>query len=216
MFARDSRRPYIGIFHETENTESFVVDVSPFPTLASWRLEFMSSTHRDLIVQQIARHQSRLRAFLRCLLIRSSDIDDILQEVNVVLWEKADEFKAGTDFWAWASQVARFKVFNAIRQYGRERLIFDESVVTRLAEVAEQRVTDIEQRRTALEQCLQQLPPSQRQLIDLRYASGQAVETISKSIGRPAGSIKQTLYRIRETLLKCVESRLLLESGHES
>ena len=69
----------------------------------------MNDTIRNEVVQQIARHQSRLRAFVRCLLVRSSDVDDLLQQVNVVLWEKADEFQPGTDFGAWASQIARFK-----------------------------------------------------------------------------------------------------------
>ncbi len=62
----------------------------------------MSKTSPNLVVQEIARHQSRLRAFVRCLMVRPSDVDDLLQEINVVLWEKADEFQPNTDFWAWA------------------------------------------------------------------------------------------------------------------
>jgi RNA polymerase sigma-70 factor (ECF subfamily) len=46
-------------------------------------------------------------------------VDDILQEINAVLWEKALEFQPGTDSWAWASQIARFKVLNHVRKFGR-------------------------------------------------------------------------------------------------
>ncbi|MFZ5830814.1 MAG: sigma factor, partial [Planctomycetota bacterium] len=66
----------------------------------------MAESFRKTIVQEISRHQSRLRAFVRCLVVRSSDVEDILQDVNAVLWEKADEFQPGTDFWAWAIQIA--------------------------------------------------------------------------------------------------------------
>jgi RNA polymerase sigma-70 factor (ECF subfamily) len=52
------------------------------------------------LVQEIARNQPRLRAFVRCLLVRSSDVKNVLREVNSVLWAKADEFQPGTDFWA--------------------------------------------------------------------------------------------------------------------
>jgi RNA polymerase sigma factor (sigma-70 family) len=105
-------------------------------------------------------------------MVRPSEVDDLLQEVNVVLWEKCDEFQPGTDFWAWASQIARFKVLNQVRKYGRERLVFDDAVLQRLAAMAEQKLQDLDRRRDALDHCLKQLPPAQRQLIDLRYASG--------------------------------------------
>ncbi len=56
----------------------------------------------------------------------------------------------------------------------------------------------------ALDHCLKQLPPAQRQLLDLRYASDQSIERIAETIGRPAGSIRQTLYRIRAALLTLI------------
>ena len=174
----------------------------------------MSEDSQKFVVQEIARHQSRLRGFVRCLLVRSNDVEDILQEINTVLWEKAGEFQSGTDFWAWASQIARFKVLNHVRKLGRERLVFDAALLEKLADIATSRVLDMDRRREALDHCLKELPPPQRQLIDLRYASGQSVESIAESIGRPAGSIRQTLYRIRTALEACIEGQLAL--GGES
>jgi RNA polymerase sigma-70 factor (ECF subfamily) len=171
----------------------------------------VSEATRNLVVQEIARHQARLRGFVRCLLVRTSDIDDLLQEVNVVLWEKADEFQPGTDFWAWASQIARFKVLNQVRKYGRERLVFDDAALERMAEIAERKSEALDARREALDHCLKQLPPGQRQLLDLRYASDQSIEKIAETIGRPAGSIRQTLYRVRAALLACIEGQLAPE-----
>ena len=117
----------------------------------------MSETTRKLIVQEIARHQSRLRAFVRCLLVRSSDVDDLLQEINVVLWEKADEFQQGTDFWAWASQVARYKVLNQVRKYGRERVVFDEETLQQIIETSSRKLQQLDARQEALNHCLKQL-----------------------------------------------------------
>ena len=170
----------------------------------------MNDETQKLLVQEIARCQPRLRAFVRCLLVRQCDVDDLLQEVNAVLWEKAEEFQPGTDFWAWASQIARFKALNLIRKHARERLVFDPEIVERMAEVAEQRLSQLDERREALEHCLNKLAPAQRQLIDLRYVDGHAIERIAEAIGRPAGSIRQTLYRIRGALLDCIEQQLTL------
>lgn len=173
----------------------------------------MSEESQRIVVQEIARHQSRLRGFVRCLLVRPTDVDDILQEINAVLWEKADEFQLGTDFWAWASQVARYKVLNHVRKLGRERLVFDETVLEQLAEIATRKMEQLDQRRSALDHCLQQLPPPQRQLIDLRYTAGQTIELIGESIGRPAGSVRQALYRIRAALQACIEQQLAMGGG---
>lgn len=173
----------------------------------------MQNSNPTEIVNLIARHQTRLRGLVRCLLVRSVDVDDVLQEVNSVLWAKASEFQTGTDFWAWASQIARFKALNHIRKYSRDRLVFDDSILNEIADLAHERLSQIDHRRDALEGCLNKLPPPQRQLIDLRYAGGHAIESISEIIGRPQASIRQTLYRVRQALLACIESKLQSEGG---
>jgi len=145
--------------------------------------------------------------------VRPADVDDLVQEINCVLWEKADSFQAGTDFWAWASQIARFKALNQIRKYGHERLTFDDEMLARIASVAEKKIGAMDQRRDALGECLNALSSAQRQLIDLRYASGHTIETITESINRPAGSVRQTLYRIRLALQKCIEGKLAKAGG---
>ncbi len=173
----------------------------------------MQNPNPSEIVALIARHQPRLRGLVRCLLVRASDVEDVLQEVNAVLWEKAEEFEVGTDFWAWASQIARFKALNHIRKYSRDRIVFDDELLNEIADLAHERLTQIDHRRDALEGCLNELPTPERQLIDLRYAGGHAIEAIAEIIGRPQASIRQTLYRVRQALLSCIESRLQSEGG---
>lgn len=173
----------------------------------------MRKSNPSELVNLIASHQTRLRALVRCLFIRASDVEDVLQEINAVLWEKADEFQLGSDFWAWASQIARYKAFNHIRKYSRDRLVFDDTFINELADLAQHRMAELDLRREALEKCLNQLPPAQRQLIDLRYAGGHAIESIAEIIGRPQASIRQTLYRIRHALLVCIESKLQVDGG---
>jgi RNA polymerase sigma-70 factor (ECF subfamily) len=171
-----------------------------------------SSKNQAEMVQLIAQHQGRLRGFVRSLLVRPEDVDDLVQEVNLVLWEKAEQFEPGTSFWAWASQIARFKVLNRLRSYSRERLVFDEGFIAELADVAEERFAELEPRREALDHCLRQLPTTQRRLLDLRYFEGQSIDEVAGTTERPAGSIKQTLYRIRAALRSCIEQRMV-ENG---
>ena len=177
------------------------------------RRSALDPQREPLIVAEIARHQPRLRGFLRCLLVRPSDVDDLLQEINSVLWQKATEFEPGTDFWAWASQIARYHAFNQLRRYRRERLVLDDRLLDQLAATASDRLADLDRRREALDACLKRLPPPQRQLLELRYGSGQTVEAIARALDRPAGSLRQTLYRIRAVLHACIEGQLTPQGG---
>ena len=87
----------------------------------------------DTFVQELTKHQSRLRGFIRCLLFRSEPVEDVLQETNLLLWNKADQFQPGTSFWAWASEVARYQVLTHWKKQGRDRHVFDEVLVNELA-----------------------------------------------------------------------------------
>jgi RNA polymerase sigma-70 factor (ECF subfamily) len=62
-----------------------------------------------------------------------------------------------------------------------------------------------------LKGCLDKLPATQRRLVEDRYASGGSVQRMAEDAGKSVGAISQTLYRIREALMKCVEQTLATE-----
>jgi len=162
-------------------------------------------------VREVVRHQDRLREFIRCLLFNQQDVDDVWQETNVILLKKSGDFRLGSDFWAWSSQVARYQVLSHCRRVRRQRLIFSEELIAALADDLHGRSEEIDQRRVSLDACVASLPAPQRKLVELRYAPNASINEIAMSLGRPAGSVRQTLYRIREALLACVERRMAAE-----
>lgn len=167
----------------------------------------------DTFVQELTKHQSRLRGFIRCLLFQSECVEDVLQEANLLLWNKADQFEPGTNFWAWASEVARYSVLTHLKKQGRDRHVFDDSIVNELAMEAQALVAQTDERRAALERCLEKLPAPQRLLLDRRYGLRESIDTIAQALRRPPGSLRQTLYRIREALLRCIEKELDVEGA---
>ena len=60
----------------------------------------------------------------------------------MVLWRDAARFQPGTDFRAWAYRVAYYQVLAQRRKHDRDRLRFDESLLTVLAEQLDGRVAD--------------------------------------------------------------------------
>lgn len=136
---------------------------------------------------------------------------DIVQETYLTLWRKAEDFEEGTNFTAWACRTAYFHVLNHRRKQSREQLVFDEDVFDYLAERQESRSQQTDERLEALRTCISALPPQQRDLIDRRYLPGATVQAIAKDDGKSEGAISQALFRIRTTLQKCVEHKMIKE-----
>lgn len=136
---------------------------------------------------------------------------DVLQETNLVLWRKSEEFESGADpgadFGAWACRVARYQVLAWARDRGRDRMVFDEGLLSDLAEVAERQTARGYEQRRALRQCLGKLTAEQRQLIQMRY-EGSTVKALAESLGKKANHVAQLLFRIRAALAQCIESTL--------
>jgi len=163
-------------------------------------------------VRLIAEAQRRLYAYILTLVPRPDVADDILQETNMVLWEKCDQFELGTDFSAWAATIAHFQTLAYLKRHNRQRwLRFDDELIGKLAPVAAERVDAFDDRRRALHHCLSKLPEADRQLIRCRYNEDTPVKHVAEQVGRSAGAIKQALYRIRGTLLQCIEKTLAAE-----
>ena len=165
----------------------------------------------DAFMRELSGHQARLRGFVRCLLFDRRDVEDVWQDTNVVLLRKASQFRPGSDFWAWASEVARYQVLTHCKRLKRDRLVFSDKLLALLATELKERGPTIDHRREALDVCLKKLPAPQRQLLEMRYGPKTSIDEIAGSLNRPAGSIRQTLYRIRESLLACIERTLASE-----
>jgi RNA polymerase sigma-70 factor (ECF subfamily) len=157
-------------------------------------------------VTAIAGSQRPLYAYIRSLVGPWAEAEDILQEVNVVLCRKAAEFDGRGRFLTWACSVAYHQVLAYLKKRQRDRhTYFDETVLADLAEPLARQVEAIDSRLDVLRHCLSQLSAEQRRMIATRYAPGGSVQKIVEQTGRPAGSVRVTLHRLRTLLLACME-----------
>lgn len=164
-----------------------------------------------VLLTEIAGCQSRLYAYICTLLGGAADAHDVLQQTNLALWDKAAEYDAGRPFLPWAYRFAYLQVMAYRKARGRDRLLFDDEVVGRLAErLAPDEEPD--RRLEALDGCLGRLSKRQRHVVDLRYREGKTVEAISAALGKAPNAVSAALYRIRAALAECIE-RHLAEMG---
>ena len=163
------------------------------------------------LAQRVIDSQRSLYAYILKLTHNSADAKDVLQETNVVLLGKRDEFPTIENFSAWAARIALYQVMAYRTRLGRERVAFSDELVRTIAERNVDRIDPDDPRLRKLSYCLDQLPKKDRQLLDLRYTDDLPSRDIAQKVGRTPRAISQALYRIRLTLADCIERELSIE-----
>ncbi|MEP4077999.1 sigma-70 family RNA polymerase sigma factor [Haloferula sp.] len=160
-------------------------------------------------IRELTKHQTAVGAFLRSMLPVHADIDSLLQEVNVTLWEKKDSFKLGSNFKAWAFQTAKFHALNEHRRLKRDRLtVLDDAVLEVLAEADDFDDETMSARRRALDVCFTKLNPRELELVKVRYTKSLSIEEYSRQHRKNSGTIRATLRRVRAKLRECINHQL--------
>ena len=169
----------------------------------------------ERFVSDLTSSQPRLFAYVLSLLRNPDEARDVLQETNLVLWKKLDEYPEIASFEAWSTKVAYFQVLAYRRDRGRDRHQFDEQLISQVAEAAEKATKDTDQRMTYLSACIEKLSESHRELLSNRYAKQISVKEMAKNMGKTPAALGMTLYRVRRVLMDCVEIRLQSEGSSE-
>ena len=172
----------------------------------------MSSGDREeQFVHLLSTHKRQLFGYIFALVHSIADAEDVFQQTSLVLWEKFDEFEPGSDFAAWATSIARYKAIDFLRSLRRQRACFSPALLDQLAMQVTTRSELAEARATALESCRQKLSADDRQTLRACYATGVKIKQVAATLNRPVGSVYDSLSRIRQALLKCIERTLRTE-----
>ncbi|MCC9601889.1 sigma-70 family RNA polymerase sigma factor [Stieleria sp. JC731] len=169
------------------------------------------ANHEDFI-RCLTESQTRLYGYVYSLLGDHSLAADVVQETNLVLWRKMDEFVPGQSFLRWAFGIARFQVLSHYRDQKRDRLLLDSELVEVIGRESELQAEGFDSFRLALRPCLKLLAPNHRSMIEQRYFHSMPIAEVAERCGRSVGAIKTALVRIRQQLGNCVQKRLATEA----
>lgn len=162
----------------------------------------------EQFAQLLAKCQRRVFLYVLALVHRASDAEEILQETNLVLWRKFDEYQPGTSFQRWAYRIAYFEVMKFRQRQSRSERLFSDAMIKALAAEAERSDPALDSRRSALAECLKKLRARDRALVLARYGSGATTRSVAEALGRSIQGTRRSLHRIRMTLLACIERTL--------
>jgi RNA polymerase sigma-70 factor (ECF subfamily) len=157
------------------------------------------------------------RQILRYILTLVPDVDDaheILQETAMDLWRKFDRYDPAFPFAPWACRFAFRCVLKHREQKARRVKCLSIESLTQLAAERAEKDGTLEDRRRALETCLQQLCEADRLVVEHRYSQQMSVAQIAALTDRNASALYKALERIRRRLFECVNRRVQIGSRY--
>jgi RNA polymerase sigma-70 factor, ECF subfamily len=169
--------------------------------------------HDQTFVQDLIDAQRGLYTYIFRLLPNVTDANDVLQNTNLVIMRKQSEYRHGTNFAAWVAAIAHNQVLSFRLKMQRERLFFDEQLINQLAASGAKRVGNLNPMVEALEHCKEELNLIDQDLLERRYGDGLSVAQLATVVGRGPRAISQALYRIRITLMECIQQFLASREG---
>jgi RNA polymerase sigma-70 factor (ECF subfamily) len=162
-------------------------------------------------VQLLNEHKGRVFRYIYCLVRSLQDAEDVFQQTAITLWDKFEEFEPGTKFCTWACSIARYKALRYLETKGRQRLVFSEDLMSELVENDDCLPELHSARLDALAKCREKLSQADQRLLATCYGEERSILEAAAKIGRPVGSVYDSLSRIRRALYYCIEQVLARE-----
>lgn len=162
----------------------------------------------EILVRQYHRP---LLAYALALVPDSSAAEDLVQEAFVVAYRRLGDFDPARDFGAWMRGIIRHEAMAWRRE--RQRASLPPEVMSEL-EARHQLWTGRIQERgsddalSALRECMARLGQNLRLVVDQFYFKDDSCDRIASQCGSTVPAVKKRLQRARETLARCVETKL--------
>lgn len=141
-------------------------------------------------------------------LLRRQDLaEEVLQDAFVRIWHHAGEYHAerGTPA-GWMLTVARYRALDVLRRR-RFEFSMDHENLTTLAEQQSSMHDSESDDATfmALQGCLEEISPQQRDSILQAYYHGLSHEQLANALNTPLGTVKSWIRRGLSSLKRCLE-----------
>jgi RNA polymerase sigma-70 factor, ECF subfamily len=170
---------------------------------------------RDAYAQIVRQYQSMLTAYAAFRIPDRNLIDEVVQQTFIRAFEQLQEYQADKDFGVWLRTICKFVMLAEIKRSTEERRKagnYKDYLRARLLESSTQdwEVQPVDAAMD-LKHCLEQLQPRARQLIEYRYLQQMSVDQVAVAFEQSAEWAATTLFRVRATLRKCMDSKIQIE-----
>lgn len=168
---------------------------------------------RDQFARLYTAHHHDLYRYILTLVPHVHDAQEVLQDTSVALWRKVDDYDTAEPFLPWARRFAHNEVLNHRRKFARSRSRLSDAVVEQLSIEQQAMQPTLDARRDALRDCMLRLSDDDRKLIEQRYLRDRTIQQFAAETSQHADTLYKRLKRIRQRLLRCINSKIEADGG---
>jgi RNA polymerase sigma-70 factor (ECF subfamily) len=153
------------------------------------------------------RHNVRVFRFLKRFVDGNATAEDLVSEVFLEVWRNAGQFELRSQVSTWLLAIARHKALSALRRRSTDEL--DEDVAELIEDPSDNPEVTLQktERSEILRNCLKQLSPSHREIIDLVYYHDRTIDDVAEIIGVPPNTVKTRMFYARKRIGELLAAR---------
>ncbi len=168
---------------------------------------------RDAFEAIVEANQAAVFGYLRARLFQPNDAEDLTQEVFLRFYLTRARFDSANLVRPWLLGIARNLLKEHARKLRRRKEVAWTELCLELDDMLRPGAADgnegiYEDVISHLPGCLESLGPSARNAIDLRYRSNLRLSAIGKKLHRSEGAVKLLMFRARQALKHCLDTKL--------
>ena len=153
------------------------------------------------------RHNVRVYRFALRFLNDEALAEDMVSEVFFDVWRQAERFEARSKVSTWLLAIARNKALSVLRRRSTEEL--DEEVAEFIEDPSDNPEVSMQkkQQTSLLQECLTQLSPAHREIVDLVYYHGKTIDEVVEIIGVPVNTVKTRMFYARKRIGELISAK---------
>jgi RNA polymerase sigma-70 factor (ECF subfamily) len=162
---------------------------------------------KDAMQVLFGRHNVKVFRFLMRFVDGEATAENLVGEVFIEVWRNAAQFEARSQVSTWLLGIARHKALSALRRRSTDEL--DEGVIELIEDPSDNPEATLQkaERSEILHECLKQLSPAHREIIDLVYYHERTIHDVAEIIGVSQNTVKTRMFYARKRIGELLAAR---------
>ncbi|MCA9070798.1 MAG: sigma-70 family RNA polymerase sigma factor, partial [Planctomycetaceae bacterium] len=165
----------------------------------------------------VRRFEASLRTWLAGHIPPGIDVDEVAQRTFVAAFARLGDYTPGTQFEAWLFTIARYQLkteTTRLRRVADYHARYAPDLLQReLERRSDQPPELLAERLHHLKVCLGSLGDHLRRFVTWRYDEEIPLDEMATRSGRSVAAVKKQLWKIRQKLQQCIETRMAAAEG---
>ncbi len=176
-------------------------------TLDDALIERIAAGDRSSMTVLYARHSVRIYRFIMRFVANEAVAEELVNEVFLHVWRHAGKFEGRSLASTWLLALARHQALGALRRRSTETL--DNDAIALIEDAADnaEAIVDKKEIGSILRNCLAQLSPLHREIVDLVYYHGATISGAAAIIGIKQSTVKTRMFYARRRLAELLRAQ---------